>query len=119
MLLAGGGRPHRDKVDKMGRPVINSGQKITSDFIIDCFYVDFNGSHYGPAPTTFRISPYEGKRLITALDVVPFKFLPSEDSTLMSDLAARGKKFMKLARVSHNRYKGFTLKEENFRLEEV
>lgn len=120
VLHAGGGRPFRDKVDMAGRPLINSGQKITSKFTLDCFYIDFNGTHYGPAPKKISISPYEGKRQITALDVIPITFLPDKDAQDIEEtLVARGKKFVKLARVSHKKYKGLSLREDNFRHEEV
>lgn len=82
--------------------------------------MDFNGTHYGPVAHQITISPYDGLRQITALDVVPISYVPPTDEGSIEDvLLARGKKFVRLARVSHKQYKGLTLKEGPFRHEEV
>jgi hypothetical protein len=120
VLHIGGGRQSRDETDIDGKPVFKRGQKVTSDFVLDCFNIDFNGTHYGPAPKKISISEYDGVRPIAALDVIPIAFVPDRVASKIEDtLVTRGKKFVRLARVSHKKYKGLSVKEGNFRHEEV
>jgi hypothetical protein len=120
VLHVGGGRKARDETDEHGKAILNSRQGGISDFFLDCFYIDFNGINYGAAPMKITISPYEGLRQITALEILPICFLPEAEKTgLETLLLERGKKFVKLARVSHVKYRGLSLKENNFRHEEV
>lgn len=120
VLHVGGGRPFRDETDIDGKLIFRRGQKVTSDFFLDCFNIDFNGTHYGPATKTIKISQYDGVRPIAALDVIPISFVPDRAAKDIEDaLVTRGKKFVRLARVSHKKYKGLSVREGNFRHEEV
>lgn len=120
VLHVGGGRLSRGYVDEKGEPILKRQPKKWSDFFIDCYKMDFNGTHYGPVAHQITISPYDGLRQIAALDVVPISFVPGTDEGSIEDiLLARGKKFVRLARVSHKKYKGINLKEGPFRREEV
>jgi hypothetical protein len=121
VLHVGGGRRFRDPgLDYEGKPAITSMPKSASHFFIDCYNIDYDGKSYGPAPMTFKIAPYEGLRAITALDYVPTKLMPEADrATFENTMLARGKKFVRLVRMSHVRYRGLSLKEGNFRHEEV
>ncbi|EHK96227.1 hypothetical protein M7I_8081 [Glarea lozoyensis 74030] len=121
VLHAGGGRRYRDPgLDYEGKPVIISMPKAASNFFIDCYNIDYDGKNYGAAPKTFYITPYEGLRAITALDYVPLKLLPESDrAALETALATRGKKFVRLVRMTHVRYRGLSVKEGNFRHEEL
>ncbi|RYP44532.1 hypothetical protein DL768_009027 [Monosporascus sp. mg162] len=42
------------------------------------YYIDYNGSSYGPVPHKFIIQDYEGKRDITTLQVYPMRFYKDE-----------------------------------------
>jgi hypothetical protein len=121
VLHVGGGRVSLGYVDEEGKIISRGGgPKKVSSFFIDCYRMDFNGTHYGPVSHQVMISPYEGTRTITALEAIPISFLPrTEEGTVEDILVARGKKFVKLARVTHKKYKGLNLREGNFRHEEV
>ncbi|KAF2258339.1 hypothetical protein CC78DRAFT_621906 [Lojkania enalia] len=76
----------------------DAGYAITSsrectDFIIDCFYLDYNGTAYGPRPETFIITEYTGERDITSLTCYPLDS-PGVEARLRTDLLNRGKKFV-------------------------
>lgn len=121
VLNVGGGRPHRKMPDHDGSLLAKSkAQKIT-DFFIDCFHIDFDGTHYVPTPLTIYISPYEGTRSIKNLAVRPLDCLyPGGDGKeMIVKLTDRGKKFERLAAVSHQRYSGLSLQDKNSRCEEV
>jgi hypothetical protein len=121
VLHVGGGRRFRDPgLDYEGKPVITSMPKSASNFFIDCYNIDYDGKSYGTAPMTFKIAPYDGLRAITALDYVPTKLMPeAERAAFENAMIARGKKFVRLVRMSHVRYRGLSLREGNFRHEEV
>lgn len=79
-------------------------------FIIDAFYIDFDGENFGPVPRRFVIQEYEGEQPINALHAYPAKFDAKAVNT-EKELLKRGKKFVKLARVTHKRYSGLSARE--------
>lgn len=93
-------------------------QKTVSDLVIDCFYLDFDGKQFGPMPHTISIRPYDDLLPVSNLPVYPLIY---EEEPIKTSLIARGKKFEELAHVSHRRYKGLSLKEDDLfdRIEEV
>ena len=82
----------------------------TSPFVIDCFYLDFDGTNFGPLPQKFMLDDYDGEVPINSLKVFPINF--DEDPKKTEKLLVRrGRKFEKLARVEHKYYSGRTLRE--------
>lgn len=82
----------------------------TTPFVIDCFYVDFDGKNFGPLPQKFMLAEFEGEKPITSLEVFPLRFDDNPKNTERL-LAKRGKRFAKLARVDHKYYSGKTVTE--------
>ena len=82
----------------------------TSPFVIDCFYIDFNGTDFGPLPQRFMFEDYDGEVPINSLEVFPIKFDEDPKKTEKS-LVRRGRNFVKLANVDHKYYSGRTLWE--------
>lgn len=83
----------------------------TSPFVIDCFYLDFDGTKFGPMPQKFLFQEYEGEVPITSLKVFPMRFDENPKNTEKL-LERRGRKFVKLANVEHKYYSGRTLRED-------
>lgn len=79
-------------------------------FIIDCFYIDFDGQNFGPVPRRFVIPEYEGEKDIDSLPAFPAKFDQNCKETEKM-LTKRGKRFVKLAGVTHKRYLGMSARE--------
>lgn len=97
------------------KPGAASSRK-SSNLVIDCFYLDFDGNRIRALPKTISIRPYDGQLSITALEAYPLEFVPQVREILVQ----RGRKFVDLARVSHRRYKGLNLRESDFnKYEEV
>ena len=88
----------------------NAKYSKASPFVIDCFYLDFDGTNFGPLPQKFMFQEYDGEVAITSLEVFPIKFDDDSKKTVKS-LAKRGRKFVKLANVDHKYYSGRTLRE--------
>jgi len=81
-----------------------------SPFIIDCYSIDFDGSHLGGVQKQIEIRPYEGEKPVTSLPVYPLKFLPDLEKA-KERLLVRGRCFLKMLDVSHKYYEGLSLSE--------
>ncbi|UKZ64172.1 uncharacterized protein TrAtP1_005391 [Trichoderma atroviride] len=80
-------------------------------FLIECFYIHFDGTQFGPVNRTFQIASFQGERKITSLPVIPLKCFPDQKN-IKEKLRQRGKKFAELSNpksTSHREYKGLTL----------
>ncbi|KAJ5537845.1 hypothetical protein N7494_007324 [Penicillium frequentans] len=80
-------------------------------FIVECFYIDFDGAQYGPVNRTFQIRKYEGERDLTALPVYPLQCDPNHES-IREDMVIRGENFAILSnpqKTAHKQYRGLTL----------
>jgi hypothetical protein len=75
--------------------------------VIDCVYVDYDGSAVGPVRRTFTISRFDGLKDVVSLPVYPLRF--SRQPDLREKLVERGKLFIKVARMKHMHYCGSSL----------
>lgn len=78
-----------------------------------CFYIDYDGKHYGAARDVFVFKPFEDEVDITRLEAYPVRFLgqtpeTSSNTRHVKDLIARGRKFVDLTVASHMNYEGWT-----------
>lgn len=96
--------------ERHGDQAIAYAHSKNTSFVIDCFFIDFDGQKFGPVPRRFIIPEYEGERSITSLHAYPAKFdkSPRETEKL---LTKRGKRFVKLAGVTHKRYVGLSARD--------
>ena len=79
-------------------------------FIIDAFYIDFDGDGFGPVPRRFVIQEFEGEHKINTLPAFPAK-LDKELQETERMLAKRGQRFVKMASVAHKKYSGLSARE--------
>lgn len=81
-------------------------------FFIQCYHLEFNGTHYGPKDTHFTIRRYDGEREIITLPCFPLACDPNQDN-VRRDLLARGKQFADLSstpdRYAHRYYSGLAI----------
>jgi len=82
----------------------------TSPFVLDCFYLDFDGTNFGPLPEKVMFQEFDGEVAIGSLDVFPARFDHSPKLTEKA-LIKRDKRFVKLSRVDHKYYSGKTVRE--------
>ncbi|OIW24489.1 hypothetical protein CONLIGDRAFT_98629 [Coniochaeta ligniaria NRRL 30616] len=95
-----------------------SKARTVSDLVIDCFHLDFDGTHFGAIPRTISIRPYDDTKNIMELPTYPLNFHkpPSDDETAKSVaeiLLERGMKFGGLTSVSHRRYNGLSMRGDD------
>ena len=132
------GIPNRYRIIKVtgGREIIDQPEEISSmspatmlkgksrilgAFIIECFYIDYDGQQFGPVKVTFQIPKFEGTRDIQSLSLMPLD-CDAEKSQTYQRLLDRGKRFTELAMSktpAHKRYEGLSLgrtqKQVNFK----
>lgn len=82
-------------------------QKI-NPFTLYCYYLDFNGKRFIPTTHHFDISPYEGEKDITSLELYPFAYLEDANKKRTA-LKERGELFREFVTFKHRMYKGPTL----------
>ncbi|KAJ8113299.1 hypothetical protein ONZ43_g5184 [Nemania bipapillata] len=80
-------------------------------FVIECFYINFDGTNFGPVKTTFKIPKFDDERDIKMLPVIPLQCYTTE-AEIHEKLLRRGEKFIELSNPTtrvHRKYKGLTL----------
>lgn len=96
--------------ERHGDQAIAYAHSKNTSFVIDCFYIDFDGQNFGPVPRRFVIPEFEGERPINTLHAFPAKFDKNNKETEKL-LIKRGKRFYKLAGVTHKRYVGLSARD--------
>lgn len=112
----------------------NEKSRAQSDISIDCVYIHYDGKKYGPVLKKFKIRRFEGERLVTTLDIYPFRFCASSGlrgpavqskqegsdaeeamqtsiARLRKKLIQRGEMFVDVAGIKHMYYTGLTVDE--------
>ncbi|KAI5919615.1 hypothetical protein F4810DRAFT_686268 [Camillea tinctor] len=100
-----GGRVSKHNNTNPGKPLVSVGPKL-SQFVIDCYYIDFDGSRYIHVFHRFVIDPFDGRESITNLPVCPLQ--AAEDKKYINREAALdyGRNFIKCTRPSNRDYTG-------------
>lgn len=89
---------------------ITLGSKITP-FILDCFYLDYDGSRFGPRSKRITFEEYRGYKDILALEVVPLPFL-HDAPPVQQTLIARGHKYTSLVPTAHVLYERLNIEDQ-------
>lgn len=117
----------RDNLSVQGAPDVPASEKLKDQgyspgvFVIECFYIHFDGFRYGPVNATFQIRRFEGKKSITSFPIYPIDCDPDKEKTRES-LLARGGRFATLSGIknkipAHRKYKGLTLDKNQEQVE--
>lgn len=75
--------------------------------VLHCIYIDFDGSQMGPVSVKFEIPRFDGERLVTSLQVYPFRF--SAQPRIREKLVERGRLFPRYTGIRHMQFNGVTL----------
>ncbi|KAJ0415217.1 hypothetical protein BJY00DRAFT_266712 [Aspergillus carlsbadensis] len=96
----------RDKVRDGDPDDVSSNSKRLIHLF--AYYIDYDGSFYGPVKHQFSIRDYEGEKDITSLPVYPLRFAKDADK-LKAKFLAQGEQFRDLIKKKHLYYDGWTL----------
>ena len=55
-------------------------------FLVNCYYIDFDGRYFCPTSHTFSIMPFQGDRDILSLDFFPMRFWKAAQNTVQEHL---------------------------------
>ncbi|KAF2746162.1 hypothetical protein M011DRAFT_469020 [Sporormia fimetaria CBS 119925] len=75
---------------------------------IRAYYIDYNGSSYGPVHKTFKIPSYEGEKEINSLNIYPMRYAQNADA-MRKQLEDQGRRFQSIVKDKHLFYEGWTL----------
>ncbi len=92
------------------RDGIRGSPSNKTPFIIDCFLIDYDGNRMGPASRRFVISTFNGERKVDSLEPRPSFSFPQHEN-LQREMVQRGRRFTQLAKGTHQKYSGTTLRE--------
>jgi hypothetical protein len=68
---------------------------------------DYNGKGFGPTTTALILPEFQGARKLIEIECFPLECLPEKErDSLVAQLIARGKKWRRLVRQSHQQYTG-------------
>lgn len=82
---------------------IKSGN--SSPLLLDCYYLDFDGTSYGPVQQRFFIHHFDGTKSIDALDIQLISRLP-QAKKIVESLSEQGHHFLQSTKVCRKQYKG-------------
>ncbi|EXL90487.1 hypothetical protein NOF04DRAFT_20586 [Fusarium oxysporum II5] len=116
VLHVTGGRPYLSPPEDKENDEEATGMNLykvpakSSDFIITCYQVGFDGDKFGPIAKSFSIQKYNGFQDIRLLPIYPMSFAEGPEE-LSKKLSGNGKTFIKLSNVGHVLYRGPNLHE--------
>jgi len=84
------------------------GSDDDSKFQISAYYIDHDGSSFGPVKRRFEIESFVGERQIDSLVVFPIRFL-RDHKQLIESLQDQGQKFLNYIDDRHQQYSAWTL----------
>lgn len=79
-----------------------------SPFIMDCYFIDFDGRRYVPVYGRFEIRPYDGSRALVSLPVFPLRIARDNGLVDQEALISRGRESVSYPSISHRYYDGWT-----------
>ncbi|KAG9188828.1 hypothetical protein G6011_07533 [Alternaria panax] len=80
-------------------------------FVLDCIYIDYDGTKYGPQAKCVALQDYNGLKAIRSLELFPIRFSHETPGTYTS-LVERGKQYASLPGGVSKLYKGLTMGEK-------
>lgn len=92
-----------------GMPPRKSRNNGYSDFILDCYSLDHDGSRFAPVFNSFPIHKFDDARLIDSLPVFPVSIAERERILDKEALTKRGQQFVQCTNICHRYYSGRSL----------
>ncbi|KAM0799544.1 hypothetical protein BDR22DRAFT_890137 [Usnea florida] len=106
VVCTAGGRPH---LEESNENYTHYNPKSRSNaFLISAYWVDFNGTRFGPRCFVLTMIPFVGEKDITSLECYPLRYSPEADQ-LKSRWKSRGEAFREYMTFKYRYYTGKSL----------
>ena len=92
-----------------GMPPRKSRNNGYSDFLLDCYSLDHDGSRFAPTFNSFPIPKFDDAMLIDSLPVYPVSIAQRENVLDKEALTTRGQQFVECTKICHRYYSGRSL----------
>lgn len=112
VLYVTGGRPYLSPPRSKEEENEEIGYKVpakTSDFLVLCYQVHYDGEKFGPVTESFTVTSYSGRRSLRDLPIYPLRF--AEDPGIKERLFSNGQKYLRVSRGTHIQYREPNLHE--------
>ena len=77
-----------------------------TNFVLDCYYIDFDGSRYGWSYHRFHISRFDSTRPVNSLPIHPFNMAEKDGTVKRLTLLKQGMEFIRCTERRHLHYSG-------------
>lgn len=75
-----------------------------ANFVVDCYFIDYNGAHFLPAYDQFEIQPFEGIKAVNSLPIIPLRIAVKNGLVDEDEIVSRGDLFIKYCTGTHHLY---------------
>lgn len=105
-----GGRRYLTLKDTTGEAASSrSRHSEYSDFVMDCYYIDYDGVRFGPSYHQFKISSFDDITPIDLLPLFPLAVAETNGQVDVEVLKKRGEVYVECTKVCHRYYSGRSL----------
>lgn len=84
----------------------HSVSRKASQFVIDCYYTDFDGNRYFPVYHRILIDPFDGLESLAGLPACPLQAAVARGNIDLEVMVNRGREFLECTRPTHRDYTG-------------
>ncbi|EAQ91997.1 hypothetical protein CHGG_00232 [Chaetomium globosum CBS 148.51] len=92
-----------------GNDIETNDKMVKTAITLRCVYIDFDGNQLGPVSQVFQITPFDGTRAITSLEVFPIRYADHIDH---QELITRGRRFLHALNAKYMYYTGRTIEPQ-------
>ncbi|KAI0538398.1 hypothetical protein GGR58DRAFT_468241 [Xylaria digitata] len=96
------------KLSTENAKIISPEGSKTSQFVIDCYCIDYDGNRYIPVFHRIFIDPFDGLEPVTGLPTIPLQAAEDAGYIDKEALVRRGRDFIKCTQPTHRNYTGRT-----------
>lgn len=100
-----GGRKYMSRPEHIQR---GSFENKFSPFMLDCYYLDYDGTRFVPVFHRFTINKFDDIQGVTFLPVYPFEVAVNAGLVTREALIKRGQHFVQCTKICHRHYSGRT-----------
>lgn len=99
----------RREISSVGSTQERLSKHRYTNFVLDCYFIDYNGSRFFPVYGRFEIPPFDGNKAVASLSVVPIRIAEKEGLVDQDAIMLHGETFLQYCtKVRHIYYDGWS-----------